>query len=57
MKKHVEVEGGELAIRNKKGDVVIIPKGNKKWVEMKIKEGCHSCIDEFVKKLPVSKSK
>lgn len=57
MKKHVEVEGGELAIRNKKGDVVIIPKGNKKWVEQKLKEKCYECIDKFVSKLPTAASK
>ena len=57
MKKHVEVEGGELAIRNKKGDIVIIPKGNKKWVEQKLKEKCYECIDKFVSKLPTAASK
>jgi hypothetical protein len=49
---NVEVEGGELAIKNKKGDIVIIPKYKRTWVEQKIKEGCHQCIDEFVKTLP-----
>lgn len=53
--KHIEVEGGEIAIRNKNGDIAIIPKGNKKWVERKIKEGCHSCVDNFIKKLPTYK--
>lgn len=57
MKKHVEVEGGELAIRNKKGDVVIIPKGNKKWVAQKLKEKCYECIDKFVSTLPKSTPK
>jgi hypothetical protein len=50
--KHIEVEGGEIAIRNKNGDIAIIPKYKKRWLQSQMRKGCHSCIDEFVKTLP-----
>lgn len=52
MGKQVEVEGGELAIRNSNGDIAIIPKKYRLEVEGMIKDGCHSCIDKFVSSLP-----
>ena len=51
--KNIEVEGGEIAIKNKAGDLVIIPKSKASWVKQKLKEGCHSCIDALVETLPV----
>jgi hypothetical protein len=53
MKKQIEVEGGELAIRNSHGDIVIIPKKNRIEVEGMIKDKCWSCVDAFVDTLPV----
>lgn len=51
--KNVEVEGGELAIKNSHGDIVIIPKKNRLKVEGMIKDKCWECIDSFVDTLPV----
>lgn len=53
MNKNIEVEGGEIAIRNSHGDLAIIPKDKKDWVKQKLSEGCHSCIDSLVETLPV----
>lgn len=53
MNKNVNVEGGEIAIRNSHGDLAIIPKDKKDWVKQKLSEGCHSCIDKLVETLPV----
>lgn len=53
MSKIIEVEGSEIALRNKAGDVVIIPKKYRLEVEGMIKEGCHGCIDNLVETLPV----
>lgn len=53
MNKNIEVEGGEIAIRNSHGDLVIIPKDKRDWVKQKLSEGCHSCIDILVETLPV----
>ena len=52
MKKLVEVEGNEIAIRSSKGVMAIIPKSKVKWVKDRLAEGCHSCIDDFIKTLP-----
>jgi hypothetical protein len=49
----VEVEGGELALKNSFGDIVIIPKKNRLEVEGMIKDKCWGCIDAFVDTLPV----
>ncbi len=49
----VNVEGGEIAIRNSHGDLAIIPKGKINWVKQKLSEGCHDCIDKLVETLPV----
>lgn len=51
--KKVEVEGGELALKNSFGDIVIIPKKNRLEVEGMIKDNCWGCIDAFVDTLPV----
>jgi hypothetical protein len=51
--KQVEVESGELALKNSFGDIVIIPKKNRLEVEGMIKDKCWGCIDAFVDKLPV----
>jgi hypothetical protein len=48
----IEVEGGELAIRNSHGNVAIIPKNKVKELKALLDEGCDSCIDDFVSKLP-----
>ena len=53
MNKNVEVEGGEIAIRNSHGDLAIIPKNKRNWVKQKLSEGCHDCIDSLVETLPV----
>jgi hypothetical protein len=51
--KQVEVEGGELALKNSFGDIVIIPKKNRVEVEGMIKDKCWDCVDAFVDTLPV----
>ena len=53
MNKNIEVEGGEIAIRNSHGDLAIIPKDKRDWVKQKLSEGCHDCIDKLVETLPV----
>lgn len=50
---NVEVEGGELALKNSNGDVVIIPKKDRVKVEKLIKDKCWGCIDSFVDDLPL----
>lgn len=55
MKKQIEVEGGELALKNSHGDIVIIPKNKRKRVEKYIKDECWGCIDKLVSKLPTMK--
>ena len=54
MNKNIEVEGGEIAIRNSHGDLAIIPKNKRNWVKQKLSEGCHGCIDSLVETLPVA---
>lgn len=53
MNKNIEVEGGEIAIRNSHGDLAIIPKDKRNWIKQKLSEGCHGCIDSLVETLPV----
>lgn len=50
--KQVEVEGGEISLKNSYGDIVIIPKNKASWVKQKLSEGCHGCIDGLVESLP-----
>lgn len=54
MKKNlkIEAEGGELILKNKIGDHVIIPKDRREEVQELIKHGCHGCIDGIVESLP-----
>ena len=54
MNKNIEVEGGEIAIRNSHGDLAIIPKNKRNWVKQKLSEGCHDCIDSLVETLPIA---
>lgn len=49
---NVEVEDREIAIRNSYGDISIIPKHKSNWVKQQIKNGCHTCIDDYVNTLP-----
>jgi len=53
--KGVEVEGGEIGLKNSHGDIVIIPKNKANWVKQKLSEGCHGCIDSLVESLPSMK--
>lgn len=55
--KNLEVEGGEVAIKNKNGDVAIIPKNKVAYVQSLIKAGQHSKVDAFVSMLPKMASK
>ena len=55
MKKHVEVEGGELAVRNKNGDIAIIPKDKAVEVQAMIDDNCHTCLDKYIATLPSMK--
>ena len=50
--KQIEVEGGEISLKNSHGDIVIIPKNKASWVKQKLSEGCHGCIDSLVESLP-----
>lgn len=50
--KKVEVEGGEIAIRNSAGDVAIIPKDKVSEVQEAVKNKCWGCIDKIVSSLP-----
>jgi hypothetical protein len=51
----VEAEHGELILKNKAGDHVIIPAEKRALVSLRMAQGCHSCIDEIVNSLPVAK--
>ena len=51
-KQHIEVEGGELAIRNSYGDIAIVPKYDREKVQKMIDAGCNTCIDRYVSNLP-----
>lgn len=50
---NIEAEGGELILKNKAGDYVIIPKKYRLEVQDMIKENCHGCVDKLVETLPV----
>jgi hypothetical protein len=50
----VEVEGGELAVRNSNGDIAIIPIKYRREAEDMIKEGCHDCLDNLIATLPTA---
>lgn len=53
----LEVEGGEVAIKNKNGDTAIIPKNKVKYIESLIQSGKHDKVDSFVSMLPKMVSK
>ena len=52
---NIEAEGGELILRNKAGDHVIIPKNMRSTVKRMIDDDCHGCIDNYVNSLPIMK--
>lgn len=52
MGKKVEVEGGEIALQNEFGDIVIVPKKFAREVKDMVKDGCNDCIDAFATNLP-----
>ena len=52
----IEVERGELAIKNSKGDIAIIPAKYRREVEDMIKEKCQDCLDKLVASLPQLKT-
>lgn len=51
--KNIEVEGGELILKNTAGDYVVIPKKQREEVKQMLSEDCNECIDELVSTLPV----
>lgn len=48
----IEVEGGEILLKNSHGDLVVVPKNKVAWAKSKMEDGCHECIDEMVSGLP-----
>jgi len=48
----VEAEGGELILRNDKGDIAIIPANHRQEVLDMIKDGCDNCLDDYIRRLP-----
>lgn len=52
MEKELEVENGEICVMSTKGTLAIVPRNKARWVKQKISEGCHSCVDEYIKTLP-----
>jgi hypothetical protein len=48
----VEVEGGELAVKNSAGDIAIIPKKYRLEATEMIKTGCFKCLDALIASLP-----
>lgn len=55
--KNLEVEGGELAIKNNFGDVAIIPTRYVREVQDMVKEKCFKCLDALVNILPTDTEK
>jgi len=53
----VEVEGGELAVRNSAGDIAIIPKKYRLEATEMIETGCFKCLDALIASLPSLSSK
>jgi len=52
MSKNVEVEGGEIMVFSSSGSAAIIPKNRVAWVKKKLEEGCDTCLDHYISKLP-----
>jgi len=48
----VEAEHNELILENSFGDKVIIPADKREWVQNKMKNKCHTCLDEYIATLP-----
>ena len=51
-KQAVEVQGGEIAIRNEHGDIAIVPREGVKKVELLVATGKHYLIDKYLNTLP-----
>jgi hypothetical protein len=51
---NVEAEGSELILKNKLGDIVIIPKKDRTKIQKYISSGCHDCIDKYIDRLPTA---
>lgn len=51
-KQAVEVQGGEIAIRNEHGDIAIIPREGVKKVELLVATGKHDLVDKYLNTLP-----
>lgn len=51
---NVEAEGSELILKNKLGDIVIIPKKDRTKIQEYISSGCHDCIDKYIDRLPTA---
>lgn len=49
----IEVEQGEIAVRNTNGDFAIIPKNKREEVIAFMDEGNHNAIDKIISKLPL----
>jgi len=48
----IEAEGSELVLKNSHGDIAIIPKKDRNKLIALLNNGCHSCIDNYIKNLP-----
>jgi len=52
MNKNVEIEKGELILKNSYGDIAIVPKNDRNYIKEMIKKSEHHKIDEYVNNLP-----
>ena len=52
MSKQIQAEGGEIILRNSKGDIAIIPAKYRLEAMDMVREGCHGCLDELIETLP-----
>ena len=52
----VEAEGGELILRGSDGSYAIIPAIHKDKIMGMLEKGCHTCISNFVSRLPGAKN-
>lgn len=50
--KHIEVEGGEIILKNSYGDISVIPTKDRAKIESMVSNGRHGEIDEYVSNLP-----
>jgi len=51
-KKEIQAEGGEIILRNSKGDIAIIPAKYRLEAMDMVREGCHGCLDKLIETLP-----